>query len=118
DFKALLAPYISANAADGITVIMNPAQGLSLDFMVGPDGALGDWFSRARARFSFVESTHATAARLIAVRAQDFASAVGSVDFEMSTQATLHMEDSTPNADLGGSLTPVRSLYQTDSMGL
>lgn len=118
DFKALLAPFIAANASDGITVIMNPAQGLSLDFMVGPDGALGDWFSRARARFSFVESTHATAARLIAVRAQDFASAVGGVEFEESKQASLHMEDTSPNADIGGSLTPVRSLYQTDSMGI
>ncbi len=118
DFQALLAPFIAANAADGITVIMNPAQGLSLDFMVGPDGALGDWFARARARFSFVESTHATANRLIAVRTQDFASAVGGVEFEMSTQASLHMEDSSPNADIGGSLTPVRSLYQTDSRGI
>lgn len=124
DFQALLAPFITANAADGITVIMNPAQGLALDFMVGPDGALGDWFSRARARFSFVESTHATAARLIAVRTQDFASAIGGVEFEMSSQATLHMEQTQADVEqIGASGTlagasPVRSLFQTDTKGV
>lgn len=124
DFKALLAPFIAANASDGITVIMNPAQGLSLDFMTGPDGALGDWFSRARARFSFVESTHATAARLIAVRTQDFASAIGGVEFEMSNSATLHMEqtqaDVEPIATSGtvAGASPIRSLFQTDTKGV
>lgn len=123
DFKALMQPFIDANAADGITVIMNPKQGLALDFMVGPDGALGDWFARARERFSFVESTHATAGRLIAVRAEDFASAVGSVEFEMSNQATLHMEDAAPAAlSATGSpntvAAPIRSLFQTDSKGI
>jgi len=118
DFKALIQPFIDADAADGITVIMNPKQGLSLDFMTGPDGALGDWFSRARARFSFVESTHATAGRLIAVRAEDFASAVGGVEFEKSNQATLHFEDTTPahiSASGATDVYPVKSLYQTDS---
>src|SRR5918992_891700 len=48
DFKSLLAPFITANAADGITVIMNPSQGLALDLMPGPDGSggLGDWFGK------------------------------------------------------------------------
>jgi HK97 family phage prohead protease len=121
DFKALLAPFISANAADGITVIMNPAQGLAMDFMTSPDGTLGDWFARARARFSFLESTHATAARLIAVRAQDFASAVGGIEFEMSNQATLHMEDTSPAEIVATGPTaaaPVRSLYQTDTQAI
>lgn len=124
DFKALLAPFIAANAATGITVIMNPAQGLALDFMTGPDGALGDWFARARARFSFVESTHATAARLIAVRTQDFASAVGGVEFEMSSQATLHMEQTQADVEqivtsgTAAGASPVRSLFQTDTKGV
>lgn len=124
DFQSLLAPFIAANAADGITVIMNPAQGLALDFMVGPDGALGDWFARARARFSFVESTHATANRLIAVRTQDFASAIGGVEFEMSSQATLHMEQTQADVEQIGTsgtlagASPVRSLFQTDTKGV
>ena len=124
DFQALMAPFIAANAATGITVVMNPAQGLALDFMTGPDGALGDWFSRARARFNFVESTHATAARLIAVRAQDFASAIGGVEFEMSSSATLHMEQTQADVEqivtsgTAASASPVRSLYQTDTKGV
>ena len=124
DFQALMAPFIAANAADGITVIMNPAQGLALDFMTGPDGALGDWFARARARFSFVESTHATAARLIAVRTQDFASAIGGVEFEMSSQATLHMEQTQADVEnivtsgTAAGASPVRSLFQTDTKGV
>lgn len=124
DFQALMEPFIAANAADGITVIMNPAQGLSLDFMTGPDGALGDWFARARARFSFVESTHATVGRLIAVRTQDFASAIGGVEFEMSSQATLHMEQTQADVEAivtsgtAAGASPVRSLFQTDTKGI
>lgn len=124
DFQNLLAPFIAANAATGITVIMNPAQGLALDFMTGPDGALGDWFSRARARFNFAESTHATAGRLVAVRAQDFASAIGGVEFEMSNQATLHMEQTQADVEqivtsgTAAGASPVRSLFQTDTKGI
>ncbi|KRA42105.1 phage major capsid protein [Devosia sp. Root635] len=124
DFKTLLAPFIAANAADGITVIMNPTQGLSLDLMVGPDGKLGDWFGKIGARVSLMESTHATAARLVAVRTEDLATALGDApDFEISTQATIHMEDSTPlPISAAGSpntvAAPVRSFFQTDSMGV
>lgn len=124
DFKALLAPFITANAADGITVIMNPSQGLSLDLMVGPDGKLGDWFGKLSSRVSIVESTHATAGRLIAIRNSDLAVAMGDApDFEISNQATIHMEDSSPEAiSTAGSpnvvAAPVRSFFQTDSMGV
>lgn len=122
DFKALIAPFISANAADGITVVMNPAQSLAMDFMVGPDGTLGDWFSRVRERVSFVESTYATAGRLIALRNSDFATATGDAPmFDVSTQATIHMEDTTPLEIVSDNPTtadPVRSLWQTDSIGI
>ena len=47
DFKALLAPFIAANAADNITVVMNPTQGLSLAMMPGPAGQ-PNWFSEIR----------------------------------------------------------------------
>lgn len=120
DFKALLAPFIDANAADGITVIMNPAQGFAIDAMTGADGALGDWFGRVRSRFTFVESTHATKGRLIAVRSSDFASAFGGLRFEESNTATVHMEQeaATVSADVGSTTTKVRSFFQTDSMGI
>lgn len=123
DFKALLAPFIAANAADAITVIMNPAQALAISLMDGPDNNPA-WFAALRERVNIVESTHATAARIIAIRNSDFATALGDMPrFEMSNQATIHMEDTTPEAlSAAGTpntvAAPIRSFFQTDSMGL
>lgn len=125
DFKALLAPFIAANAADNITVIMNPAQGLSLSLMPGPGatGVIGTWFTAIAGRVNIVESTHAVAGRLIAVRNSDLALASGDApDFELSNQATIHMEDTTPleivSATGPTTANPVRSFFQTDTMGV
>lgn len=122
DFAALLAPFYAANAADNITVVMNPAQGLRLALMAGP---VGDptWFTRIRERISIVESTHATAGRLIALRNSDFATALGDApEFDVSEQATIHMEDTTPLEIVSGTgpttADPVRSLWQTASIGV
>lgn len=122
DFKALLAPFISANAADNITVIMNPAQGLSLALMDGPVGN-PDWFQAISSRVTIVESTHATANRLIAIRNSDFATATGDApEFDVSEQATVHMEDTTPLEIVSGTgpatADPVRSFYQTATIGV
>ena len=121
DFKALLEPFIDANAADGITVIMNPAQGLAISLMDGPVGNAA-WFSEIAKRVNIVESTHATKGRLVAVRNTDFATATGDVpQFEISNQATIHMEDAAPAPIVAAGPTPaapVRSFFQTDSMGI
>jgi HK97 family phage major capsid protein/HK97 family phage prohead protease len=122
DFKALLAPFIAANAADNITVVMNSAQGLSLAMMDGPSGN-PDWFDGIRERVNIVESTHATAGRLIALRNSDFATALGDApEFDISEQATIHMEDTTPLEIVSGTgpttADPVRSLWQTASIGV
>lgn len=122
DFKALLAPFIAANAADGITVIMNPAQGLSIAMMDGPTNN-ADWFNAVRGRINVVESTYATAGRLIAIRNGDFATAMGDMpEFDVSEQATIHMEDTTPLEIVSGTgpttADPVRSLWQTASTGV
>lgn len=121
DFKALLAPFIAANAADGITVIMNPAQALSIAMMDGPANSAG-WFAPIASRVNIIESTHATAGRLVAIRNSDFATALGDMpEFEMSNQATIHMEDASPAAIVAAGPTaaaPVRSFWQTDSMGV
>jgi HK97 family phage prohead protease len=123
DFKALLAPFIAANAADGITVVMNSAQGLALDLMAGPDGKLGDWFGKLRERVNLLESTHATAGRLIALRNSDFATALGDApEFDISEQATVHMEDTNPLEIVSGTgpttADPVRSFFQTATVGV
>lgn len=122
DFKALLAPFIAANAADGITVVMSPTQGLNLALMPAPLGNAG-WFGEIQKRINIVESTHATAGRLVAIRNPDFATATGDApDFEISNQATIHMEDSAPleivSATGPTTANPVRSFFQTDSMGV
>lgn len=121
DFKALMAPFFSANAQSGIVVIMNPAQGLSMALMEGPVGD-PSWLQRIKDRVSIIESTHATANRLIAVRASDFAGAGGNPEFDVSEQATIHMEDTTALEIVSGTgpttADPVRSLWQTASVGV
>lgn len=122
DFKALLAPFIAANAADNITVIMNPAQGLSIAMMEGPANTTG-WFSGISGRVSIVESTYATAGRLIALRNSDFYTAVGDMpEFDINETATVHMEDTTPLEIVSGTgpttADPVRSFFQTATVGV
>lgn len=123
DFRALLAPFFAANAADNITVIMNPAQGLSLSMMPGPDGVIGSFMGAIRDRVTFLESTTATAGRLIALRSSDFATALGDApEFDVSEQATVHMEDTTPLEIVSGTgpttADPVRSFFQTATIGV
>lgn len=122
DFKALIAPFIAANAADNITVIMNPAQGFAISMMAGPVGKPG-WFDEIARRVTIVESTNATAGRLIALRNSDLATALGDMpEFDVSEQATIHMEDTTPLEIVSGTgpttADPVRSLWQTNSVGI
>jgi HK97 family phage major capsid protein/HK97 family phage prohead protease len=124
DLKALLAPFYSANASDGITVLMNPAQGLALAMMPGP-GPAGEfgWARPLTDRLNIIESTSVTANRLIALRNSDFATAMGDQpEFDVSEQATVHMEDTTPLEIVSGSgpttADPVRSFFQTATIGV
>lgn len=124
DFKALLAPFYAANAADNITVLMNPAQGLALSMMPGPgDGRFG-WADPLMQRLTIIESTHVTANRLIALRNSDFATALGDApEFDISEQATVHMEDATPleiveSGSPDVTAAPVRSFFQTATVGV
>lgn len=124
DLKALLAPFYAANAGDNITVLMNPAQGLALSMMPGP-GAAGEfgWASPLTSRLNIIESTNVTAGRLIAIRNSDFATALGDApEFDVSEQATVHMEDTTPLEIVSGTgpttADPVRSFFQTATIGV
>lgn len=123
DFKALLAPFYTANGADNITVVMHPSQGLALSMMPGPgDGRFG-WADPLMSRLTVIESTYATANRLIALRNSDFATALGDApEFDISEQATVHMEDATPLEVVSGTgpttADPVRSFFQTATIGV
>lgn len=124
DLKNLLAPFYAANAGDNITVLMNPAQGLALSMMPGP-GPAGEfgWSDPLTKRLNIVESTNVPANRLIALRNSDFATAMGDApEFDVSEQATVHMEDTTPleivSATGPTTANPVRSFFQTATIGV
>jgi HK97 family phage major capsid protein len=127
DLKALVGAIIAAGGGRAIAVIINPAQALSLGFA---QTTTGDFLFNDRAEAGskfgvrFIVSATCPAGRVIAVDAADLASAQGdSPRFAVSTDATLHEEDTTPLA-LGttGSpnvvAAPMRSLFQTDAVAV
>lgn len=122
DINALMAPFDAANASSNITLIMHPAQARKLSAMPGPDGTFG-WADRLLSEFTIVKSTSATAGRLIALRNSDLATAEGdSPEFDISEQATVHMEDTTPLEIVSSTgptaADPVRSFFQTATTGV
>ena len=89
--------------------------------MDGPENN-PEWFSNLASRVTILESTNVPDGRLIAIRNTDFATALGDMpEFEISNQATIHMEDTSPAEIVATGPTaaaPVRSLWQTDSSAL
>jgi HK97 family phage prohead protease/HK97 family phage major capsid protein len=120
DINALMAPFDTANAGRSMVLIMHPAQARKLAMMPGPDGTFG-WADRFMSSFKVLTSTSATANRLIAVDAEDFATASGDTPmFDVSEQATIHMSDAPGEiVTAGGSVNdPIRSMFQTNSLAL
>ncbi|QUT07930.1 phage major capsid protein [Sphingobium phenoxybenzoativorans] len=129
DLKALIAALIaSSNGRIRQPVwIMNPIQVLSASVT---QNAGGDFPFKAEIAegnllgYPILQSTTVAAGMVFLVDAADFFSATGDDPvFDMSDQATLHMEDTTPLA-IGTTGTPntvaapVRSLFQTDTLAL
>jgi HK97 family phage major capsid protein len=127
DLKALIAAIVAAGGGRSIAIIINPAQALSLGFA---QTTTGDFLFTDRAEAGskfgvrFIVSATCPAGRVIAVDTADFATAQGDAPrFAVSTDATLHEEDTTPLA-LGttGSpnvvAAPMRSLFQTDAVAI
>ena len=120
DINTIMAPFDTANAGRMMALIMHPAQARKLAMMPGPDGTFG-WADRFMAGFKVLTSTSATANRLIAVDAEDFATATGDTpEFDVSEQATLHMSDAPGElVTAAGTVNdPMRSMFQTNSMAL
>jgi HK97 family phage major capsid protein len=121
DINALMVPFDTANASDGITLIMHPRQARKLAMMPGPDGTFG-WQNGFMSEFNVVRSTYATPGRIIALRNSDFYTAVGDApEFDINETATVHMEDTTPLEIVSGVPTvadPVRSFFQTATVGV
>jgi hypothetical protein len=109
--------------------LMNPQQLNSISLTAMPGyGAFPfkDEVSRGQLQsWPIIDSGTVPLGTVIALDAADFVS-VGSEGprFEISDQATLHMEDTAPLAIIGGTTgtptpaVPTRSLWQTDSMAL
>ena len=128
DLNALAAAIEASGGGRNIVYIMNPAQARSLATAVTTTGdfLFGD-ASQATARFGgkLIVSATCPAAKVIAIDAADFATATGdSPRFAVSTDATLHEEDTTPLALATGAqgsgvlATPMRSLFQTDAVAV
>lgn len=128
DLKALIGAITAVNGGRDVVVMINPAQGLALSFV---QTSTGDFMfsgvneAGQRLGVTFIQSTTIPAAMVIAVDAADFASATGDTpEFDVSDQATIHEEDTTPlpiatGAQGSGVLaTPTRSLWQTASLGV
>jgi HK97 family phage major capsid protein/HK97 family phage prohead protease len=129
DLKALVGALITASSGNlrKPTWIMNPVQALSI---ATTQNAGGDFPFAAEINnnrfqgYPVILSSTVTAGMVILLDADDFVSVEGDAPrFDVSDQATLHLEDTTPLAiGTAGSpntvAAPVRSLFQTDSMAL
>jgi HK97 family phage major capsid protein/HK97 family phage prohead protease len=127
DLKALVGAIIAAGGGRNIAIIINPAQALSMGTVTTTSGDfLFTNAAEAGAKFNarVIVSASCPAGKVIAVDAADFATAQGDAPrFAVSTDATLHEEDTTPLA-LGTTGTPnvvaapMRSLFQTDAVAV
>lgn len=107
--------------------LLNPTDVLSAGLIVAANTGVFPFASQIAAGnlggVPFIDSSTVPAKTMILVDAADFVVADGGAPrFEISDQATLHMEDTNPADLVGGSpavtASPQRSLFQTDSLAL
>lgn len=129
DVKGMLGSLITATAGNVRTPvwIMNPIQAIALTLT---QSAGGDFPFKAEVNgnrflgYPLIQSTLVTAGTVILLDAADFFSAAGDEPrIDVSDQAVLHMEDTTPLpiGTVGSPNTvaaPTRSLWQTDCIGI
>jgi hypothetical protein len=136
DLKAALTPFSDANAASGLVWLINPATALTLTFYSTAVGVFPFKDQVAAGNLGgipMIQSTAIEPDELILLRASDLATVGGEPGFDVSDTATLHMDDGgypvsqaipaagPPFNITGGTVSPavpVRSLWQTDSIGL
>jgi HK97 family phage prohead protease/HK97 family phage major capsid protein len=125
DLKALIAALTAVNGGRRVAILVNTAQSFSLSMAqtVNGDFLFGSAEEASR-KFgvTFIASNNVPAGVVIAVDTADFVTVSGDTpNFDMSNQATIHEEDTTPlpiTDAAGVAAKPVRSLWQTDSMAL
>jgi HK97 family phage prohead protease/HK97 family phage major capsid protein len=131
DLKALIGALLTATAGNirNVVILMNPLQALSISLTQAPS-VVGVFPFAAQIESgkllmaTVIVSGTVPPGMVIALDAADFVS-VGSETprFEVSDQATLHLEDTTPaNITTPGApptvAAPVVSMFQTDSLAL
>lgn len=129
DAKALVGALIATTGGNlrAPVWIMNPTQALAISLTqnAGGDFAFAADINAGRfLGYPVIQSATVISGNLFLVDAADFFSATGDEPrFDVSDQATLHMEDTTP-VQIGTAGTPnvvaapVRSMFQTDSIAL
>lgn len=140
DLQNIIAPFITANAADRLVFLINPAQIFKLQFVATTVGVYPyrDQINAGNlGGFPYIASTSVPTTQLILLRYADFSTGVGDTpEFDISDVATIHEEDgsypateaipipgtvlpiATGAAGSGVIATPVRSLWQTASIGI
>jgi HK97 family phage prohead protease len=130
DITALMNPISAARGGSDLVLLMNPAQALKLSWVVTPNGdfIFADIQNGSLRNLTVITSTTVPAGMLIMLDAAEFASVTGDApEFDVSDVATIHEEDTTPLPLVGGTVqppvigsiaAPVRSLWQTASIGV
>lgn len=132
DIKALVGTVIGNGGGRSVVLIMNPLQAMSLSFMTeGGVFLFRDEVARGTLMgVSLITSTTIPPGEVYCMDAGEFASGTGEPAFDVSDQATLHMDDGTyppaftaPTVQpiTGGTpspAVPVRSLWQTASIAV
>ena len=128
DIKAMVGALAAVNAMGSLVWIMNPVQqiAISLTQNAGGDFPFQTEINNNRLLgYGVVVSSTVPAGMVILINADDLMVVQGDTPrFDVSDQATLHFEDTTPlqistGAQGSGVLaTPVRSMFQTDSLAL
>jgi HK97 family phage prohead protease len=128
DLQALTGALLTATMGNirDMVLLMNPMQTLSISLAAMPGVSafpfMADIAANRLLTYPILKSGTVPPGTIIAVDAADFVVVGGEAPrFEVSDQATLHMEDTDPQAITGGTpspAVPVRSLWQTDSLGL
>lgn len=128
DVKQLAAALVASTNGNlrAPVWLMSPVLELALGLTVLPNGAWA--FPELKSGGTFmgwptIVSPSVTADTLYLVDAADFASASGDPRFDLSDQATVHMDDTTPLAISSTGTpnvvaAPVRSFWQTDTLGI
>src|SRR4029077_7935828 len=127
DIKALIGVLAGANSLRAPVWIMNPVNAISIALTQNAGGNFpfqAEINSKQLQGFPVIISSTVPLGMVILLDAADFMSVTGDDPrFDVSDQATLHFEDTTPlQIGTAGApptvAAPVRSLFQTDSLAL